>query len=127
MWYRNAPGAGVADDKASLVPTIPRFDKKYIWRGGTNTQKNIKTYIVRSQNKLQMSTENIAEWWLKQTDGSGGYGMLIRFSRMSTRKRNKEFVKKSKTILRNICAQPMDQSFPKCHTLDKGIRGRHVD
>ena len=49
--------------------------------------------------------ENIEKLVVKQTDASGGYGMLI--GPKSTKEEQKEFVIKIKNNPRNYIAQPM--------------------
>ncbi|MGB5430764.1 circularly permuted type 2 ATP-grasp protein, partial [Eudoraea sp.] len=70
----NAPGAGVADDKA-VYAYIPRLIKYYL--GEEILLPNIKTYICAEKDDCKYVLENIHTLVVKQTDGSGGYGMLI--------------------------------------------------
>ena len=62
---------------------------------------------------------------VKQTDGSGGYGMLI--GPHATRAEIAEFKEKVKNNPRNYIAQPMI-SLSRVPTLcENEIQGRHVD
>ena len=118
----NAPGAGVADDKA-VYAYIPRLIKYYL--GEEALIPNIKTYICAEEQDCKYVIENIAELVVKQTDGSGGYGMLI--GPHSTKAEQDEFVKKVKNNPRNYIAQPMINLSRVPTLCDNNIEGRHVD
>jgi len=70
----NAPGAGIADDKAvySYVPDIIRFycDEEPIL-------SNVETWRCSEPDQLAWVLENLSELVVKEVHGSGGYGMLI--------------------------------------------------
>ena len=109
----NAPGTGVADDKA-VYAYIPRIIKYYL--GEEIILPNVQTYICAEENDKQ---------YVKQTDASGGYGMLI--GPKSTKKEQAEFVLKIKNNPRNYIAQPTI-NLSRVPTLSEGsIEGRHVD
>lgn len=118
----NAPGAGVADDKA-VYAYIPKIIKYYL--GEEVILPNIETYICDEEKDLKYVVENIHKLVVKQTDASGGYGMLI--GPKSTKEEQQEFVKKIKSNPRNYIAQPTI-NLSRVPTLsDEGIEGRHVD
>ncbi|MFT5570862.1 MAG: putative circularly permuted ATP-grasp superfamily protein, partial [Cyclobacteriaceae bacterium] len=118
----NAPGTGVADDKA-VYAYIPRIIKYYL--GEEALLENVKTYICDEAPDLKYVTENIHNLVVKQTDASGGYGMLI--GPKSTKEEQQEFIAKIKANPRNYIAQPMI-NLSRVPTLsDEGIQGRHVD
>jgi len=118
----NAPGAGVADDKA-VYAYIPRLIKYYL--GEEALLPNIKTYICAEEQDCKYVLENIAELVVKQTDGSGGYGMLI--GPHATKAEQDEFVVKIKKNPRNYIAQPMINLSRVPTLCDHGLEGRHVD
>ncbi len=118
----NAPGAGVADDKA-VYAYIPRLIKYYL--GEEALIPNIKTYICAEEQDCKYVLENIAQLVVKQTDGSGGYGMLI--GPHATKKEQDEFVVKIKNNPRNYIAQPMINLSRVPTLCDNTIEGRHVD
>lgn len=118
----NAPGAGVADDKA-VYAYIPRLIKYYL--GEEVLLPNIKTYICAEEEDLKYVLENIAKLVVKQTDGSGGYGMLI--GPHATKKEIEEFTLKVKNNPRNYIAQPMINLSRVPTMTDDTIEGRHVD
>lgn len=118
----NAPGAGVADDKA-VYAYIPRLIKYYL--GEEALVPNIKTYICAEEKDLKYVVENISKLVVKQTDGSGGYGMLI--GPHATKKEIEEFTLKVKNNPRNYIAQPMINLSRVPTMTDDTIEGRHVD
>jgi len=118
----NAPGTGVADDKA-VYAYIPRIVKYYL--DEEIKLPNVKTYICDEPEERQYVIENIEKLVVKQTDASGGYGMLI--GPKSTKKEQKEFIEKIKAKPRNYIAQPTI-NLSRVPTLTEGaIEGRHVD
>jgi uncharacterized circularly permuted ATP-grasp superfamily protein len=118
----NAPGTGVADDKA-VYAYIPRIIKYYL--GEEAILKNVQTYICDEKADLQYVVENIGQLVVKQTDASGGYGMLI--GPKSTEAEQEEFIAKIKANPRNYIAQPMI-NLSRVPTLSENeIQGRHVD
>jgi uncharacterized circularly permuted ATP-grasp superfamily protein len=70
----NAPGTGVADDKAvyRYVPEMIRFylDEEPVLR-------NVPTYLGADDDDRRYMIEHLDELVVKTVDGSGGYGMLI--------------------------------------------------
>lgn len=118
----NAPGTGVADDKA-VYSYVPRIVKYYL--GEDLIIPNVKTYICSEEDDLKYTLENIHQLVIKQTDASGGYGMLI--GTKSTKAEQEEFKKKIKANPRKYIAQPVI-SLSRVPTLTEGaIEGRHVD
>lgn len=118
----NAPGAGVADDKA-VYAYIPRLIKYYL--GEEVLLPNIKTYICGEKDDCAYVLENVHNLVIKQTDGSGGYGMLI--GPKATKKECEEFVAKIKKNPRNYIAQPMINLSRVPTLTEDTIEGRHVD
>ena len=70
----NAPGTGIADDKAiySYMPEIVRF-----YSGGEAKLPNVETFRCREPQALQYTLDNLEKLVVKLVDGSGGYGMLV--------------------------------------------------
>jgi uncharacterized circularly permuted ATP-grasp superfamily protein len=118
----NAPGTGVADDKA-VYAYIPRIVKYYL--GEEILLPNVETFICAEEKDLKYVIENIGQLVVKQTDASGGYGMLI--GPKSTKIEQAEFILKIKSNPRNYIAQPTI-NLSRVPTLSDGaIEGRHVD
>lgn len=70
----NAPGTGVADDKAiyAFVPDIIRY---YLQE--EPILPNVPTYILDREEERRKVIDNIEKMVVKETSLSGGYGMLI--------------------------------------------------
>ena len=118
----NAPGTGVVDDKA-VYAYIPRIIKYYL--GEEMILPNVKTYICDEEQDRKYVIDNIHNLVVKQTDASGGYGMLI--GPKSTKKEQQEFITKIKNKPRNYIAQPMINLSRVPTITDDTIEGRHVD
>ncbi len=118
----NAPGTGVADDKA-VYAYVPEIIKYYL--GEDMLLPNVQTYICDRADERQYVIENIEKLVIKQTDASGGYGMLI--GPKSTKEEQKEFIEKIKKNPRNYIAQPTINLSRVPTLTDEGIEGRHVD
>lgn len=118
----NAPGTGVVDDKA-VYAYIPRIIKYYL--GEEMILPNVQTYICDEESDRKYVIENIHNLVVKQTDASGGYGMLI--GPKSTKKEQEEFIAKIKHNPRNYIAQPMINLSRVPTLTEDTIEGRHVD
>ncbi|MEE2907044.1 MAG: circularly permuted type 2 ATP-grasp protein [Planctomycetota bacterium] len=70
----NAPGAGVADDKA-IYPWVPDLVKYYLDEDIQLPQ--IKTWVGRRPDEATYIRENLADLVVKLAGGAGGYGMLV--------------------------------------------------
>lgn len=70
----NAPGTGVADDKAvyAYVPDMVRY-----YLGEEPILNNVPTYILSRKEDREYALENLEQLVVKETSLSGGYGMLI--------------------------------------------------
>ncbi|MBP7218243.1 MAG: circularly permuted type 2 ATP-grasp protein [Acinetobacter sp.] len=70
----NAPGTGVADDK-SIYPYVNKMIEYYL--GETPILNNVPTYQCREPEQLDYVLRHLEQLVVKETQGSGGYGMLI--------------------------------------------------
>ena len=70
----NAPGTGIADDKAIYV-YVPDMIKYYL--NEEPILKNIETYQLANPDEYKHVVDNIKTMVIKKVDGSGGYGMLM--------------------------------------------------
>jgi uncharacterized circularly permuted ATP-grasp superfamily protein len=70
----NAPGTGVADDKA-IYHYVPQIIKYYL--GEEPILKNVHTYICSDETDMKYVLEHLAELVVKPVDMSGGYGISI--------------------------------------------------
>ena len=70
----NAPGAGVADDKA-IYPWVPDLVKYYLDEEILLPQ--IKTWVGRRPDEAAYIRDHLPELVVKLAGGAGGYGMLV--------------------------------------------------
>lgn len=118
----NAPGGGIADDKAiySYIPDIIQF-----YSGRPPILKNVPTYNCRLADDLAYVLEHLSELVVKEVHGSGGYGMLV--GPTASKAEIEAFRAKLKARPDNYIAQPT-LALSTCPTLvDAGLAPRHVD
>jgi len=70
----NAPGTGVADDKA-VYAYVPDMIRYYLHE--EPIIRNVPTYILSRKDDREYVLEHLKELVVKETSLSGGYGMLI--------------------------------------------------
>ncbi|UFN49503.1 circularly permuted type 2 ATP-grasp protein [Roseomonas sp. OT10] len=70
----NAPGAGVADDKA-VYPYVPAMVRFYL--GEEPILQNVLTYMCSRDEDRDYVLSNLDKLVVKLARGSGGYGMLV--------------------------------------------------
>jgi uncharacterized circularly permuted ATP-grasp superfamily protein len=70
----NAPGNGVADDKA-VYPFVPTMIDYYL--GEVPILANVETYRLEDTEQCHWALEHIDSLVFKPVDGSGGYGLVI--------------------------------------------------
>lgn len=118
----NAPGTGVADDKA-VYAYVPKIIKYYL--DEEPILNNVPTYLCREEEDRQYVLDHIEELVVKETNAAGGYGMLI--GPKATPEEHAKFRELVKNNPTNYIAQPT-LSLSTVPTLcDEGISGRHVD
>ncbi|WP_428027442.1 circularly permuted type 2 ATP-grasp protein [Altererythrobacter sp.] len=118
----NAPGTGVADDKAvySFMPEIVEF-----YTGEKPLLPNVQTWRCSDSDSLAYVLDNLDELVIKEVHGSGGYGMLI--GPTATKREIASFRKKLIANPQNYIAQPT-LSLSTCPVFTrKGLAPRHVD
>ncbi|NVD43567.1 circularly permuted type 2 ATP-grasp protein [Qipengyuania atrilutea] len=118
----NAPGTGVADDKAiySFMPEIVEF-----YTGEKPLLPNVQTFRCSEEEDRKYVLDNLEELVVKEVHGSGGYGMLI--GPAATRAEIEEFRKKLEAKPDGYIAQPT-LSLSTCPIFTKkGLAPRHVD
>jgi uncharacterized circularly permuted ATP-grasp superfamily protein len=118
----NTVGTGVADDKViyKFVPEIIRY-----YLGEEAILKNVDTYLAEDERDRRFILEHMAELVIKESDNSGGYGMLI--GPRASQAEIEEFRARVQANPRHYLAQPVvnfsrhptysedDQSFYGCH------------
>jgi uncharacterized circularly permuted ATP-grasp superfamily protein len=118
----NAPGTGVADDKA-IYAYVPRMIKYYLDQDPI--LDNVETHILGEEKSREMVLKNLDKMVVKAVGESGGYGMLI--GPHATPEQREDFAKKIMENPRNYIAQPtINLSRAPCF-IDGGVEGRHVD
>src|SRR3569623_1947813 len=70
----NAPGNGVADDKA-VYPFVP--DMIHYYLGEEAILAQVDTYVCTRPDDLKYVLENLSQLVVKAVDEAGGYGMLM--------------------------------------------------
>lgn len=118
----NAPGTGVADDKAiySFMPEIVEF-----YTGEKPLLPNVQTWRCADKDSLLYVLDNLSELVVKEVHGSGGYGMLI--GPAASRREIAAFRHKLMARPENYIAQPT-LALSTCPIFTaKGLAPRHVD
>jgi uncharacterized circularly permuted ATP-grasp superfamily protein len=124
----NAPGTGVADDKA-IYPYVPDMIRYYLKQDPI--LDNVPTYICHREPDRQYVLENLHQLVVKSTNEAGGYGMLM--GHQSSKAEREAFAEKIKEDPRNFIAQPVVE-LSQHPTLIDGehaglphLEGRRVD
>lgn len=118
----NAPGTGIADDKAiyAYVPEIIAF-----YTGEKPILNNVQTWRCAKDDERAFVLENLHELVVKEVHGSGGYGMLI--GPRSTKQQRAEFAARIRARPTNYIAQPT-LALSTCPAFTaSGLAPRHVD
>ena len=118
----NAPGAGIADDKAiyAYMPEIIQF-----YMGEKPLLDNIPTWRCAEPKNLTYVLSNLAKLVVKEVHGSGGYGMLV--GPAASKRELAAFTRKLQANPANYVAQPT-LSLSTVPVLTKsGLAPRHVD
>ena len=118
----NAPGTGIADDKAiySFMPEIIEF-----YTGETPILKNVPTWRCSEPESLVYVLENMSKLVVKEVHGSGGYGLLV--GPAANKRELASFRKKLKMQPGNYIAQPTLSLSTVPVLTRKGLAPRHVD
>ncbi|MCC6557291.1 MAG: circularly permuted type 2 ATP-grasp protein [Polyangiaceae bacterium] len=97
----NAPGNGVADDKA-VYPFVPEMIRFYL--GEEPILEQVPTYVCLRDDDRRYVLEHLGELVVKAVDEAGGYGMLM--GPESTLAQREEFRKRIEATPRRYIAQP---------------------
>ncbi|WP_242156439.1 circularly permuted type 2 ATP-grasp protein [Aestuariivivens sediminis] len=118
----NAPGTGVADDKAIYVH-VPDMIKYYL--NEDPILKNIETYQLAIPEDYDYVSKNIEKMVIKKTDGSGGYGMLM--GHEASQKEIEDYLKTVRENPSNFIAQPILRLSTAPCSIDGVLSPRCVD
>lgn len=118
----NAPGNGVADDKATYM-YVPEMIRYYL--NEEPILKNVPTYHLINTDQREHVFANINKMVIKKTNESGGYGMLM--GHAATEKEIEAYKKEVLKDPRQFIAQPtISLSSAPCYINGK-IQPRRVD
>ncbi len=118
----NAPGTGVADDKAvyAYVPAIIRY---YLDQDAILPM--VKTFLCRHPSELDHVLGNLDTLVVKAVGASGGYGMLV--GPHASRAERERFAQALRADPDNYIAQPTVQLSTAPCLIEGAIEPRHVD
>jgi len=118
----NAIGTGVADDK-SIYPYVDDMIRFYL--SEEPILKNVPTYQCRKPAELSHVLANLEQLVVKETQGSGGYGMLV--GPAASKAEIADFRARLMARPEAYIAQPT-LCLSTCPTfVEKGIAPRHID
>lgn len=122
----NAPGTGVADDKATYAYT-PDIIRYYL--NEEPILPIVPTYLCRRADDLAYVLEHLESMVVKPTDASGGYGMLV--GSQATPEKIAEFRQLIIDNPEHYIAQPVQKLSTHPTLVDKDgqtvLQPRHVD
>jgi uncharacterized circularly permuted ATP-grasp superfamily protein len=118
----NAPGTGIADDKAvySYMPEIIDF-----YTGEKPLLQNVPTWRCSEPDSLAYVLDHLSELVVKEVHGSGGYGMLV--GPAASKREISRFTRKLKAKPANYIAQPTLALSTVPILTRNGLAPRHVD
>ncbi len=118
----NAPGTGVADDKA-VYAYVPDIIKYYLDQDAI--LPNVETYLCREPAQLSHVLANLDKLVVKAVGASGGYGMLVGPHASPSERR--DFGEQVRANPTNYIAQPTIQLSTAPCLVEGHIEPRHVD
>jgi uncharacterized circularly permuted ATP-grasp superfamily protein len=118
----NAPGTGVADDKA-IYAYVEKMIRFYL--SEEPILRNVPTYVCSDEKERRYVLEHLAELVVKATDGAGGYGMLV--GPHSTAEERRDFHGRITRNPRGYIAQPTLSLSRVPTIIDDRFEPRHVD
>jgi uncharacterized circularly permuted ATP-grasp superfamily protein len=118
----NAPGAGVADDKA-IYTYVPAIIKYYL--NEDPILNNVPTYMCWEPKQRQYVLDNLDKLVVKAVNQSGGYGMLV--GPHAAPEERLKFVDLINANPRDYIAQPTLALSRAPIIVEDHLEGRHVD
>ena len=118
----NAPGTGVADDKAvyTYVPDIIRYYLKQ-----DPILSNVPTFLCSDAKQRQHVLDCPEKFVIKPVNESGGYGIVM--GPQASRHELEQISEQVRSDPRNYVAQPMVQLSTVPTLVEGELRPRHVD
>jgi uncharacterized circularly permuted ATP-grasp superfamily protein len=118
----NAPGTGIADDKA-VYAYVPQMIKYYL--GEEIGLPNVPTWLCADEEQRKHVLRNIDQLVIKPANESGGYGILV--GPRATPEQHAKYRELIEANPRNYVAQPT-LALSRVPTLvGDHLEGRHVD
>jgi uncharacterized circularly permuted ATP-grasp superfamily protein len=118
----NAPGTGVADDKA-VYAYVPQMIQYYL--SEPMILPNVPTYLCADPSQQQYVLDHIDELVIKPANESGGYGILL--GPKATQDQLDKYRHLIRSNPRNYVAQPMLALSTVPTLCGDTLEGRHVD
>ena len=120
----NAPGNGVADDKA-VYPFVPDMIRFYL--GEEPLLEQVRTYVCLRDDDRKYVVDHLEELVVKAVDEAGGYGMLM--GPQSTAAERDEFRRRILAEPRRYIAQPRIElsTCPSWNGTQRQVVPRRVD
>jgi uncharacterized circularly permuted ATP-grasp superfamily protein len=118
----NAPGTGVADDKA-VYAWVPQIIRYYLNEDAI--LPNVPTYVCSDPDQCEYVLTHLDELVMKPTNESGGYGIVM--GPKATPAELQECAALIRSNPRNYIAQPMMMLSTVPTVLDRKLSPRHVD
>jgi len=118
----NAPGAGVADDKA-VYAYMPALIKYYLDEEPLLGQ--VPTYVGLRKDDFAYMRDHLAQLVVKTTGDSGGYNMLM--GPFATKKEIETYLAQVKKNPGNYIAQPLVELSAHPTYIDGKFEGRRID
>lgn len=118
----NAPGTGVADDKA-VYAYVPKMIRYYL--SEEMILPNVPTYMCADPQERQYVLDHMDQLVIKPANESGGYGILL--GPRATKEQLATYRELVKSNPRNYVAQPMLALSTVPTLCGDALEGRHVD
>jgi len=118
----NAPGNGVADDKA-VYTYVPQMIKYYL--NEEPILKTVPTYYMDNKEHFDLVFGQVRKMVIKKTNESGGYGMLM--GHAASDQQIADYKVEVKKNPRQFIAQPMIQLSSVPCFINNQVQPRHVD
>jgi uncharacterized circularly permuted ATP-grasp superfamily protein len=118
----NAPGTGVADDKA-IYAYVPKIINYYL--AEEPILPNVPTYVCWDRRDRDYVLEHLDQLVVKATNEAGGYGMMI--GPQASQQEREDCARRIQADPRNYIAQPTLALSRSPTLVEDHIEGRHVD
>ena len=118
----NAPGTGVADDKA-VYAYLPKIIRYYLDQD--EILPNVETHICREPAALAYTLDNLDKLVVKPVGESGGYGLLV--GPAASAAEREKFRAQLEADPANYISQPTLKLSVAPTLTESGVAARHVD